>query len=136
MWENIKNYIKVEDLKDRYLYHIYARNANIGIWLKEKNSFLISRFKFESNFLFEEFHWDVCKHFGTVKPLKEIEKCPFENAGKLRDWDDTKRESEMMQDMVNKKEINSFKVCIYMNELIILNYLNKKEREIYKEDET
>lgn len=71
------DYIKAEDLKDGYLYKILARNATYGIWKKDKGSFFISRYKFGSNFIFEEIHCDLSGHFGTVKPLKEIEKSPF-----------------------------------------------------------
>jgi len=130
MWENIKEHIKVEDLKDRYLYDIYARNANIGIWIKERGSFLISRFKFDMNFLFEENHWDLCKHFGTVKPKKLIEKCPFENVGKRRSQLDMQNESE------SKKHLESFVIYTYENEIELLKYLNNKAKEIYGIDES
>jgi hypothetical protein len=73
---NVK-YIKMEDLKKGYLYHIKARNAYVGIWIPEKQSFLISRWKFNENFLFEEYHWDTGEPYGTVKPLEDIENCPL-----------------------------------------------------------
>ena len=70
-------YIKAEDLKDGYLYEIDARNANRGIWWKKNGSFAISRFKLGDNFLFEEIHYDLDDWHGTAKPIKEIEKSPF-----------------------------------------------------------
>ena len=71
------DYIKIKDLKGGYLYYIDARNASYGIWIPEKKAFAISRIKFFDNFIFEEHHWD-CEAFATVKPLKEVEKSPFE----------------------------------------------------------
>ncbi|HBM14765.1 MAG TPA: hypothetical protein DD381_00215 [Lentisphaeria bacterium] len=70
--------IRIDDLKQGYLYLIDARNSHLGIWMSKKNSFLISRFKFGDNFLFEEDHWDTGEPYGTVKPIKELEKTPFE----------------------------------------------------------
>ena len=68
-------YIKMEDLKKGYLYHIKARNSYVGIWIPDRKSFLISRWKFDTNYLFEEYHWDTGEPFGTVRPIEEIEKC-------------------------------------------------------------
>jgi len=96
------DYIKVENLKDGYLYKILARNSSIGIWQEDKGEFLISRFKFGDNYLFGEIHYDLSDHFGTVRPIKEICKTPFE-------------------------EINQF--IEDGNGKIILNYLNEKVAE-------
>ena len=71
------NYVKMEDLKGGYLYKIIARNAEYGIWIPERKSFAISRFKFGDNYVFEEYHYDTGPPYGTVKPLEEIEKSPF-----------------------------------------------------------
>lgn len=73
----ITDYLKVEELKDGYLYRINARNADYGIWYGEKGAFIISRTKFYDNYLFEEIHWDLSEDFGTVKPIEEVEKSPF-----------------------------------------------------------
>jgi len=67
------NYIKIDDLKDGFLYFIYARNSYFGIWKAKNKSFIISRFKFNFNYLFEEYHWDTGEPFGTVKPFKMLE---------------------------------------------------------------
>ncbi len=64
------NYISLDKCRDSFLYLIYARNANLGIFKKQNNSFVISRFKFKQNFLFEEYHWDTGEPFGTVKPVE------------------------------------------------------------------
>jgi len=72
-----QDYLKIHELKHGYLYKIYARNASYGIWDEKDKSFTISRVKFSWNYLFEEIHWDANTDFGTVKPIKEIEKSPF-----------------------------------------------------------
>lgn len=72
----IKNYIKIPDLKDGYLYKIIARNASHGIWKSDVEGFIISRIKFGDNFIFEEYHYD-CPAWGTAQPIEEIEKAPF-----------------------------------------------------------
>lgn len=77
-WQNLQNYLTMQELKDRCVYKIISRNARYGIWLKEKNGFLISRKKFNANYLFIEYHWDFDDIVGTVKPVKIIEKILFE----------------------------------------------------------
>jgi hypothetical protein len=71
------SYLKMNELKHGYLYKIKARNAEYGIWDKNEFGFVISRFKFDLNYVFEEYHWDASEDFGTAKPLEEIEKSPF-----------------------------------------------------------
>lgn len=65
--------IPIDKCKDRYLYIITARNASIGIFDKKTSSFIISRTKFRSNYLFSEVHYDQDENFGTATPLKELE---------------------------------------------------------------
>jgi hypothetical protein len=77
-------YLKMEDLKDGWSYQICARNAHIGIWIASLKGFLISRHKFELNYLFVEYHWDTGPPHGTVKPFFEIENAPF-GSGDLSD---------------------------------------------------
>lgn len=72
-----KNYLHINQCKNGYLYRIHARNSNFGIYREKEKDFVIRRTKFDNTFLFEEFHWDTSEDFGTVKPLKEIEKSPF-----------------------------------------------------------
>ena len=77
--QDSEDYLKIDGLKDKYSYKIYARNAYVGVWLKSKKSFMISRYKVGSNpDLFHECHWDIGTPFGTVKPLELIELCPFQ----------------------------------------------------------
>jgi len=75
---NEENYLHESALKKGCLYFIFARNAHLGIWIPESRGFIISRYKFDDNCLFMEYHWDVGQeNCGTVKPFKEIEKSPF-----------------------------------------------------------
>ena len=85
MRQHIKDYIKVEDLRDAGLYRISARNASHGIWSSKDGGFYISRHKFGSNYLFVEIHWDLSDGFGTVKPLEWLKQSPFD-VNKLDDW--------------------------------------------------
>jgi len=101
-------YLKIDKLKPGYLYEIEARTAGHGIWIPQRESFLISRIKCNDNFLFEENHWD-CESFGTARPIKEIEKSPF-NANDIN---------------VVRTEKNGRRYMGYPNEEEILEYLNK-----------
>jgi len=67
-----KTYIPIEKCKDGHLYIIDARNADIGVYIAKEKGFRISRFKFKSNFIYIEYHWDTGEPFGTVKPLKKL----------------------------------------------------------------
>lgn len=76
MIEEVENYIKIDQCKNGYVYKILARNGIFGIYNSLDYSFTLSRFKFSSNYLFDEYHWDTGEPFGTVKPIEEIEKLP------------------------------------------------------------
>ena len=95
MSDSEKPYIKMEDLKDGYLYRIHARNGMYGIYKEDSKEFHLSRIKFGDNFLFPEYHYDIgevnekLKRYGTVKPLKEIEKAPFDLHKRERGCDDS-----------------------------------------------
>jgi hypothetical protein len=80
---NETDYLKMEHLKDKHCYKIFARNAYVGVWKEKQKSFMISRYKVGGNpYLFDEYHWDTNDEknfpFGTVKPLELIEQFPFE----------------------------------------------------------
>lgn len=78
--DSIADYLKIDELLHGYAYKIVARNAYVGIWNELKHAFIISRYKFSlTPYLFEEYHWDADPRIGTVKPLQQIEKAPFEN---------------------------------------------------------
>lgn len=74
----MSKYLKVNELKNGYIYKIEARNASIGAWLESKKAFIISRWKFKSNYLFLEYHWDIDDILGTAKPIEILEKFQFE----------------------------------------------------------
>lgn len=72
------DYLGIEHLQAGMAYAIWARNAYVGIWLPEKQGFLISRYKAsEMPYLFVEYHWDTGGPSGTAKPLRPLESCPF-----------------------------------------------------------
>lgn len=92
MHSDIKEWIKVGDCKDGWLYVIAARNSTLGIYEEKTKAFIISRYKFTDNYLFHEIHWDSDPMFGTVKPLKILEEAPSfkDDKSKLR-WLNGKR---------------------------------------------
>jgi hypothetical protein len=77
-------YIPIDECKNSHLYIIKARNASIGVYKKEDYSFQISRFKFTSNYIFGEYHWDIgnikpdMQCYGTAKPFHLLEELPIE----------------------------------------------------------
>ena len=77
------NYIPLKECKHGYLYRIDSRNLTYGVYNKPKKGFAGIRTKFSERFVFTEYHWDTGEPFGTVKPIKCIEKCLIEN---LNDW--------------------------------------------------
>lgn len=102
-------YLKINELKEGYLYSIQARNGHFGIWNSKIDAFEISRHKLGKNFVFEEYHID-CPAWATAMPLREIEKSPFTN----EDFD-------RGEDLYSKKEEE------------ILTYLNNFEEQKMKE---
>lgn len=94
----VENYLKMDELKDGYLYKIIARNANYGIWRSDTQGFTISRIKFGNNFVFEEYHYD-CPSFATAQPISEIEKSPFGDLG----YEDDEKEKDI-REYLNKFE--------------------------------
>lgn len=75
-------YIPIDKCKDRHLYIISARNADIGVYLAEKKAFKISRFIYSNNLIDMEYHCDIDptelvqssseEIHGTVKPLAKL----------------------------------------------------------------
>lgn len=68
-------YLTTDECKDGYLYEIEARNFSLGVYRATTKGFIGIRYKFGNRYLFEELHWDNDPHFGTVKPLRELEAC-------------------------------------------------------------
>jgi hypothetical protein len=72
------DYLDISRMEAGMAYAIWARNAFVGIWLPEKQGFLISRYKMHTKpFLFVEYHWDTGEPLGTAKALRPIEFCPL-----------------------------------------------------------
>lgn len=117
---NPTNYVNISDLIPGYLYKIKARNALFGIWLPQRFSFLISRVKFRSNYLFEEFHCDIADHqpdlkwHGTAFPLAEMEQSPFK-AEELNHREFQREDGDLYLDYPDAEDV--------------LEYLNSFERD-------
>jgi len=67
-----KDYLSLEDCKHNYLYKLNSRNLRYGVFDKGTNGFTGIRRKYDSVFLFEEFHWDTGAPYGTAYPLEEL----------------------------------------------------------------
>lgn len=72
------DYLGIAKMQAGMAYAIWARNAYVGIWLPDEQGFLLTRYKLaQAPVLFVEYHWDTGEPFGTAKPLRLLEKCPF-----------------------------------------------------------
>ena len=135
-----EEYIPLSECKDRHLYKIVSRNLTLGVFNAERKGFIGIREKFGGCYLFMEFHWDTGAPYGTVSPLKELEKIPdniqvSEDLGTADSkssrkliWDDNKYGWFFEDD--GKKFISqrdSYPVSI-TNE-VLFNYLKVKEDE-------
>jgi hypothetical protein len=74
MHEEIKRWIPMSECRDGYVYRIAARCGGFGVYNVEKKCFSLSRHKFGSNFIDDEYHWDTGEPHGTVKPLEDYGK--------------------------------------------------------------
>lgn len=122
MYENIQNYVKIEDCIHNGFYRVAARNFYFGVYNKENNSFYGIRYKFGHRFIDQELHWDIDEKFGTVKPVEFIKKCPindinaFENHKQftwLENW--INKEAEQFFDNKIKEVAREYNVDV--NEL-------------------
>lgn len=59
-----------ENLENRRVYVIRSRNLSVGVWHAEAHGFIGVRRKFDSEYLFTEYHWDHDPHVGTVRAAK------------------------------------------------------------------
>ena len=112
--EKARECIQTPDLISGYLYQIHARNARFGIWLPQRFSFLISRVKFSSNYLFEEIHFNASDWHGTARPMVEMERSPFK-AEELNYKEFQRDDGDIYLDYPDSEEI--------------LEYLNMFERD-------
>jgi len=67
--------IKIEDLQDRKLYRLLARNIKIGVWNAARQEFLGIREKFGRRFIDAELHWDA-PAFATAAPIEVLGELP------------------------------------------------------------
>lgn len=62
--------IPKEQCVDRGVYRIKSRNLTVGVYREAVGGFIGIRLKFNSEFLFEEYHYDNGPPFGTVEPIE------------------------------------------------------------------
>jgi hypothetical protein len=70
--------IKLKDCVNGGLYHVYARNFNIGVYNEKAKGFIGIREKFGKEYLDTEYYWDEPQN-GTCQPSRFIEMCPLTN---------------------------------------------------------
>ena len=68
--------IPIEQCEQGWLYRIYSRNLNLGVYRESDQGFIGIRHKMGTRYLFTEFHWDNGPPFGTANPLELISECP------------------------------------------------------------
>lgn len=71
-----KDYSKLDQCVHGGVYRIRSRNLSVGVFNEKNNGFIGIREKFDSLFLFTEFHYDIGEPFGTVMPDELIEMLP------------------------------------------------------------
>jgi len=69
------SYLDLNKCVDKGIYFINARNGIVGVFRKETKGFILSRYKFDKNYLFEEYHYDTGEPYGTVKPIVFLMLC-------------------------------------------------------------
>ena len=124
------DYISAEDCKHGYLYRIRSRNLSFGVCRKTSDKdalvgFIGIRTKFGDRFLFEEYHWDVSEHYGTVHPLEELGKCPIEDISEGHSEIITE---EMAESVPHFSERDIGKSCFARNKPLF-KWLDKKRKE-------
>lgn len=63
-------YVKLEDLEDRRVYRIHARNFQQGVWHADREGFIGVREKLGSVYLFTEHFWGETT--GTARPIEAL----------------------------------------------------------------
>ncbi|TWU61935.1 hypothetical protein V7x_36260 [Crateriforma conspicua] len=69
--------IPIDQCHHGWLYRIYSRNLNLGVYRQEDHGFVGIRHKMGARYLFTEFHWDNGPPFGTANPLEALCECPI-----------------------------------------------------------
>jgi len=65
------NFIAYEDLVDKEVYIVDARNFKIALFMQVIEGFEGVREKFGTTFIDIEYHYDKGAPFGTVRPLRK-----------------------------------------------------------------
>ena len=66
-------HIPIEACRDRHIYRLQSRNLRYGVFCKKRKGFIGIRTKFDSRFLFMEYHYDNGPPFGTARPIEDID---------------------------------------------------------------
>lgn len=70
---SVNGFIPMDKCEDRGVYRIKSRNLAVGVYRAEVKGFVGIRLKFNSYFLFTEFHHDTGAPCGTVEPLEKLD---------------------------------------------------------------
>jgi len=74
----LENYfVPLKKCKHGWAYRIRSRNLGFGVFNSKTRGFVGIREKFGRTYLFEEYHADTGAPYGTVHPIRPIEKCPL-----------------------------------------------------------
>lgn len=66
----MNDFIPMDACLDRGVYEIRARNFSVGVFSAEKRGFIGIRQKFDSRYLFTEYHHDESPVVGTARPVR------------------------------------------------------------------
>jgi hypothetical protein len=66
------HYLPLDQMRDKFVHLIHARNSYIGIWIAEEKGLVLLRQKFDRLFLDVEYHWDKGAPFGTAQPFVQL----------------------------------------------------------------
>jgi hypothetical protein len=66
----VEKRIKLEDCKHRGLYKLHSRNLMLGVYNQETQGFCGIREKFNSRYVFEEYHADYDGPYKTAHPME------------------------------------------------------------------
>jgi len=78
--DNVK-YLKLDDMKTGHLYDVLSRGSymSCGVAVYKGDGLFNTLDTGMSNWRFgliKELHWDADNKYGTVKPMKDLGKCP------------------------------------------------------------
>lgn len=71
--------IPIDKCRNGWLYRLYSRNLNLGIYRAGDKDFVGIREKLGRRFLFAEYHWDTGEPYGTANPLEAVCECPIKD---------------------------------------------------------